>query len=256
MRLFDLSGKRALVIGASGGIGEAITSALYSTGATVIISARSEDEIRELKNFYQDEPRNIDGVSCDLSDDNQIRDLIRTVRDTFGPLDILVCNAGITGSPGPFENMEIENFDTVFRVNLRSSILVTQGLLPDMAATGGGSVILMASIAGVRGNSAINAYALSKAGVAQLARNLAVEWGPRKIRVNAVSPGLIRTPLAQPLLDDADFMRARVKMTPLRRIGEPDEIAGAVLFLASSGSGFVTGHNLVVDGGTTITDGS
>jgi NAD(P)-dependent dehydrogenase (short-subunit alcohol dehydrogenase family) len=114
----------------------------------------------------------------------------------------------------------------------------------------------MSSIAGLRGNGAIGLYGISKAALAQMARNLAVEWGPRGVRVNAVSPGLIRTPLAQRLMDDPSFMARRLQATPLRRVGEPDEIAGAVIFLASRAGGFLTGQNLVVDGGTLVSDGS
>jgi NAD(P)-dependent dehydrogenase (short-subunit alcohol dehydrogenase family) len=128
--------------------------------------------------------------------------------------------------------------------------------LPHLSEGSGGSLILISSIAGLRGNGAINAYALAKAGVAQLARNLAVEWGPRGVRVNAISPGFIRTELSAPLLDNEQFLARRMQMTPLRRAGEPEEVAGAALFLASSAGSFVTGHNLVVDGGTVITDGS
>jgi len=125
-----------------------------------------------------------------------------------------------------------------------------------LAAQAGSAVVLIASLAGLRGNGAINAYALAKAGVAQLARNLAVEWGPKGIRVNALSPGFIRTELSRPLLENAAFMARRMQMTPLRRPGEQAEVAQAALFLASAAAGFVTGHNLVVDGGTVITDGS
>ena len=128
--------------------------------------------------------------------------------------------------------------------------------MPHIAATGGGAAILVSSLSGLRGNGAINAYALAKAGVAQLARNLAVEWGPRNVRVNALSPGLIRTELSAPLLADDIFMARRMQMTPLRRPGEMEEVAGAAIFLADRAAAFVTGHNLVVDGGTLITDGN
>jgi NAD(P)-dependent dehydrogenase (short-subunit alcohol dehydrogenase family) len=174
----------------------------------------------------------------------------------LGGIDVLVCNAGITGQPGPFAEIDMADYARVMAINLRSQVLLCNRLLPHMAESGGGSVILVSSIAGLRGNGRINAYALAKAGVAQLARNLAVEWGPHNIRVNALSPGFIATDLSRPLLDDAAFMARRMAMTPLRRPGTVEEVAGAALFLASSASGFVTGHNLVVDGGTIITDGS
>jgi NAD(P)-dependent dehydrogenase (short-subunit alcohol dehydrogenase family) len=140
--------------------------------------------------------------------------------------------------------------------NLRSALWLCSAVIPGMAARGAGSVILMSSIAGIRGNKSIGLYGLSKAALAQLARNLAVEWGPSGVRVNAISPGLIRTPLAEPLLTNSAFMERRLALTPLRRIGEPHEIAGAAVLLASRAGAFITGHNLIIDGGTTISDGN
>ena len=141
-------------------------------------------------------------------------------------------------------------------MNLRSAVVLTGLALPRIADRGGGSVILTGSIAALRGNRAISSYALAKAGLAQLARNLAVEWGRRNIRVNTVSPGLIDTELSAPLRADERFMARRLQMTPLRRSGTPQEVAGTVVWLASAAGAFVTGQNIVVDGGTVITDGS
>jgi NAD(P)-dependent dehydrogenase (short-subunit alcohol dehydrogenase family) len=153
------------------------------------------------------------------------------------------------------------DYAQVMAINLRSQVVLCNLALPLVAArakeTGdSGSAILISSLSGLRGNAAINAYALAKAGVAQLARNLAVEWGPRAVRVNAISPGFIATELSRPLLENQAFMARRMAATPLRRPGTPEEVAGAVVFLASPAGGFVTGHNLVVDGGTLISDGS
>ncbi|MBU2237770.1 MAG: SDR family oxidoreductase, partial [Gammaproteobacteria bacterium] len=144
----------------------------------------------------------------------------------------------------------------VMSINLKSALRLCSALIPDMAERGQGSVILMSSIAGLRGNKAIGLYGLSKAGLAQLARNLAVEWGPKGIRVNAISPGLIRTPLATELLENEQFMQRRLLATPLRRVGEPEEIAGVAVMLASRAGGFISGQNIVVDGGTIISDGN
>jgi NAD(P)-dependent dehydrogenase (short-subunit alcohol dehydrogenase family) len=141
-------------------------------------------------------------------------------------------------------------------INLKSALRLCSALIPDMAERGQGSVILMSSIAGLRGNKAIGLYSLSKAGLAQLARNLAVEWGPKGVRVNAISPGLIRTPLASELLKNEQFMQRRLLSTPLRRVGEPEEIAGVAVMLASRAGGFISGQNIVVDGGTIISDGN
>jgi NAD(P)-dependent dehydrogenase (short-subunit alcohol dehydrogenase family) len=174
----------------------------------------------------------------------------------FGKLDLLVCNAGITGRPGGIESLDLDDYDRVMQVNLRSMVVLARMALPLMARDGGGSVVLVSSIAGIRGNSAISSYALAKAGVAQLARNIAVEWGPRNIRCNAISPGLIATELSAPLRENTQFMSRRLQMTPLRRAGAVEEVAGAVVWLASAAGGFVTGQNIVIDGGTVISDGN
>ncbi len=139
----------------------------------------------------------------------------------MGGLDILVCNAGITGKPGPFAGIDMDDYDRVMALNLRSQVVLCNLALPHIAAAGGGAVVLISSISALRGNGAINAYALAKAGVSQLARNLAVEWGPRNVRVNAIAPGFIATDLSKPLLENAEFMARRMAMTPLRRPGQP-----------------------------------
>lgn len=155
------------------------------------------------------------------------------------------------GPAGPLLVVAAEDWQQVFQVNLASARLV-----PAMAARGGGSVILMACIAALRGNRAIGLYGLTKAALAQLARNLAVEWGPQGVRANAIAPGLIRTPLAAGLVQDAAFMARRIAMTPLRRVGEAHEVAGVAVMLASAAGAFVSGQTLVVDGGTLVSDGS
>lgn len=188
-----------------------------------------------------------EGFVCDVADPEAQRALVDATAVRFGGIDILVCNAGVADRAG---------YDRVMAVNLGAMVTLTDLALPRMAARGGGAVILIASIAALRGNQAIHAYALAKAGVIQLARNLAVQWGPSGIRTNAIAPGLIETGFARSLLDDVAFMERRMQMTPLRRPGTPAEVAGAALFLASAGGGFVNGHTLVVDGGTLITDGS
>lgn len=220
-------------------------------GAAVVIS--SEDETSTQATADQ---TGMIGIAADVTSTSALEALVAASLDRLGGLDILVCNAGITGNPGPFAAIDMADYDKVLALNLRSQVTLCNLAIPHIADGGGGSVVLMSSISGLRGNGGINAYALAKAGVAQLARNLAVEWGPRAVRVNAISPGLIRTPLSEPLLSNEDFMRRRLAMTPLRRIGEAEEVAGAALFLASLAAGFVTGHNLVVDGGTLVTDGS
>ncbi len=251
MNPFDLTGKCALITGSTRGIGLAIARSFVAAGARVVISSENAaDTARVAGELGQP------GIVCDVTDDAALAALVAGTVAALGGLDILVCNAGITGQPGPFARIDMDDYDHVMRLNLRSQVLLTGLALPHIAARGGGAAVLMASISALRGNANINAYALAKAGLAQLARNLAVEWGPRGVRVNAIAPGFIATDLSRPLLQNAEFMARRMQMTPLRRPGTPEEIAGAAQFLASDAGGFVTGQTIVVDGGTLITDGS
>jgi len=248
---FDLSGKRAIITGSTRGIGRAIAEAFVAAGAKVIISSEDvADTARVAAELGQS------GLAADVTRDGDLEMLVSGALAELGGLDILVCNAGITGQPGPFAAVDMADFDRVIALNLRSQVVLANLALPHIASTGGGAALLMSSISALRGNGAINVYALSKAGVSQLARNLAVEWGPRNVRVNAVAPGFIATELSKPLLENEAFMERRMQMTPLRRPGEPHEIAAAAQFLASDAGSFVTGQTLVVDGGTVITDGS
>jgi NAD(P)-dependent dehydrogenase (short-subunit alcohol dehydrogenase family) len=245
--MFDLTGKVAIVTGSTRGIGRAIAEAFVAAGASVVVSSENSAETREVAAVI-----GAHGIACDVTDQAALAALVDRTIAQYGGLDILVCNAGITDSR---ERNNAEEFDRVIAVNLRSQVALTQLALPHLEACKG-SVILIASIGGIRGNAAINSYALAKAGVAQLARNIAVQWGPKGVRANAISPGLIKTDLIANLPQDSDFMVRRMQMTPLRRMGEVEEVAGAAVFLASAAGGFVNGHNLVVDGGTVITDGS
>ncbi|MBJ7538634.1 SDR family NAD(P)-dependent oxidoreductase [Marinomonas transparens] len=245
--LFSLQNKVILVTGSSGGLGSAIVSAMQAHGAKVIAS--------DLNNHNKPQS-GVDFIPCDLSRNEDIDQLVERAKALHGRIDVLVSNAGIQGPAGPIGGATDDDWDAVMSINLKSALRLCSALLPDMAERGQGSVILMSSIAGVRGNKAIGLYGLSKAGLAQLARNLAVEWGPKGIRVNCISPGLIRTPLATELLENAPFMERRLSLTPLRRVGEPEEIAGVAVMLASKAGGFISGQNIVVDGGTTISDGS
>jgi NAD(P)-dependent dehydrogenase (short-subunit alcohol dehydrogenase family) len=249
--LFDLGGKVAIVTGSTRGIGLAIAQGLQDHGARVVISSEDAADCERVG-----QQCSTLAIPADVADDAHLAALVDCTIAHFGRLDILVCNAGITGRAGPFAAIDMDDYDKVMAINLRSQVRLCNLALPHIAAAGGGAAILVASLSGLRGNGAINAYALAKAGVAQLARNLAVEWGPRQVRVNALSPGLIRTGLSAPLLANEAFMARRMQMTPLRRPGEMAEVAGAAIFLASPAGAFVTGHNLVVDGGTLITDGN
>ena len=173
-----------------------------------------------------------------------------------GRIDVLVCNAGTAGAMGPLLDAPDSAWQQVLDINIRGVVQLCAKVIPGMAERGGGSVILTSSIAGLRGNKVLGLYGLSKAAVAQVARNLAVEWGPRNVRVNSIAPGLIRTPMVRDMLANEAVMERRLGLTPLRRVGEPHEVAGPAVLLASRAGAFISGQNLVVDGGTTISDGN
>lgn len=250
--LFSLESKVALITGSTRGIGFAIARAMAEAGATVIISSENAEDTAGAAAALQSKGLKATGIACDVTDSDAIAALVANTVAQAGGLDVIVCNAGVTGTAG---STSLDDFDHVVSINLRSQVDLLNHALPHIAERKG-CVILIASISAVRGNAAINAYALAKAGVAQLARNIAVQWGPKGVRANAISPGLIRTELSGPLMANTAFMERRMQMTPLRRMGEVEEIAGAAVFLASRAGGFVTGQNLIVDGGTVITDGS
>jgi NAD(P)-dependent dehydrogenase (short-subunit alcohol dehydrogenase family) len=254
--LFDLNGQVALVTGATGGLGREMVAVLAAQGARVIATDHDIARCEALAQELGAQGATVHALGADLSNADAIDRLVGQAQEVEPCIDILVCNAGIPGPTGPIGHVADRDWNAVMQINLRSTVQLTSSLMPPMGERGHGSVVLLSSIAGVRGNGAIGLYSLTKAALAALARNLAVQWGPKGVRCNAVSPGLIRTPLSTDLMANETFMARRMQMTPLRRVGEPHEVAGAVAFLASAAGAFVNGHNLVVDGGTTITDGS
>lgn len=254
--LFSLAGKTALITGATRGIGLAIARAYGRAGARLVITSENIDDCRHVATTLSREGIDAWPINADLGQQTDVNALADAVLDRFGGLDALVCNAGVAPHMGPLATACDQDWDTTLTINLRSALWLTTALIPSMAARGGGSVVLMASIAGVRGNKSLGLYGLSKAALAQLARNLAVEWGPANVRVNAISPGVIQTEFARPLTDSPALMEKRLALTPLRRVGMPEEVAGLALLLATAAGGFMTGQNLIVDGGTTVGDGN
>jgi NAD(P)-dependent dehydrogenase (short-subunit alcohol dehydrogenase family) len=254
--LFDLRNQVALITGAAGGLGRAIAEQMAASGATVVVSDLDQAQCELTAQRLRQSGHQAHAIACDVSRRDAVDALTETALKRCQRIDILVCNAGVQGPAGPLGESSDADWQRVMDTNLRSALWLCSAVIPGMAARGAGSVILMSSIAGIRGNKSIGLYGLSKAALAQLARNLAVEWGPAGVRVNAISPGMIRTPLAEPLLTNSAFMERRLALTPLRRIGEPHEVAGAVVLLASRAGAFITGHNLIIDGGTTISDGN
>ena len=252
-RCFGLEGRTALVTGATRGIGLAITELFAEAGARLVVASNEPEACRELAGRLPGEAL---AVPTDVRSRAELDRLADAALQRFGGVDVLVCNAGVNSHFGPLHEAGEEARRQAFAVNLDHPLHLSSRLAPLMAERGGGSIVLMSSIAGMRGNSKIGLYALTKAALAQLARNLAVEWGPKGIRANAIAPGLIRTGWADAILSSPEASEARMRQTPLRRVGEPWEVAAAALFLAGPASAFVTGQTLVVDGGTLITDGS
>ncbi len=250
--LFDLTGKTAIVTGSSKGIGRAIAERLAEHGAKVVISSRRQAACEEVAAGIRARGGQAAVIPCHVGRKPELQALVDGTVALWGGIDILVCNAAVNPHYGPSATLGDEAWDRVMDTNVRSTFWLCSMALPGMAARGGGSVILIASIGGLRGSTHLGVYAISKAAEMQLARNLACEWGPRKVRVNAIAPGLIRTDFARALWEDPGREKQRARETPLMRIGEPDEIAGAAVFLASPAGSFTTGQTLVVDGGVTI----
>lgn len=254
MMQFDLSGKVAIITGSSRGIGKASAAELAAHGARVVISSRKQeacDAVAAEINARHGEGRAI-AVAANIADKAALQHLVDTTRSAFGRIDVLVCNAASNPYYGPQAGIGDDQFRKILDNNIVSNHWLIQMVAPGMTEQRDGSIIIISSIGGLRGSPVIGAYCISKAADMQLARNLAVEFGPSGVRVNCIAPGLIRTDFARVLWEDPERIAAANTRVPLRRIGEPEEIAGAVVFLAASASRFMTGQTLVIDGGVTI----
>jgi NAD(P)-dependent dehydrogenase (short-subunit alcohol dehydrogenase family) len=194
-------------------------------------------------------------IPCNIGVKEELLHLVDETNKVYGAIDVLVCNAAVNPHFGPSQEIPDSAFDKVMGTNIRSNHWLCQMTIPGMAARGGGAVIIVSSIGGLKGSERLGAYGISKAADMQMARNLAVEWGPRNVRVNCIAPGLVRTDFARALWENPDTYAHTVRTYPLRRIGEPAEIAGAAVFLASAAGSFTTGQTIVIDGGATISGG-
>lgn len=252
--LFDLTGKVAIVTGSSRGIGRASAEALADAGAKVVISSRKQDacdEVAAAINAKHGEGTAL-AVAASISDKEALQHLVAETRRVFGRVDVLVCNAASNPYYGPLEGIADDQFRKILDNNILSNHWLIQMVAPEMRERREGSIVIISSIGGLRGSPVIGAYNVSKAADLQLARNYAVEFGPDNVRVNCIAPGLIKTDFARALWEDPERAKATNSTTPLRRIGEPEEIAGAVVYLASRASAFMTGQAMVIDGGVTI----
>lgn len=254
--LFDLKGRKVLVTGACGGIGRAISEMFAAQGAELALTDVSLDSCVQFADELSSKGMHALPFPADLSDKDAINLLAQQAVEQLGNIDTLVCCAGIEGHVGALTEVDDQAWDKLMNLNLQSILRLVQAFSPGMRERNFGRIILLSSIAGLRGNKAIGLYGIAKAGLSQMARNFAVELGPTGISTNCIAPGLIETPFSQGLMADSQFMERRLAMTPLRRVGQPDEVAGLALYLASDSGGFVCGQTLVVDGGTVVTDGN
>ncbi len=253
--LFGLKGKVAVVTGSTKGIGKAIAEALAGAGAKVVISSRKADKCDEVAGAINKAGGEAVAIPCNVSDLAQLQVLVDKTIEQWGRIDVLVCNAAVNPYFGPLSEIPESAYDKTMDTNVKSNLWLCNMVIPQMAERKDGAVIIVSSIGGLRGSQGLGIYALSKAADFQLARNLAVEWGRSNIRVNCIAPGLVRTDFAKALWENPEIYAMAVESYPLGRIGEPDEIAGAAVFLASKAGQFVSGQTLVVDGGSTISTG-
>jgi NAD(P)-dependent dehydrogenase (short-subunit alcohol dehydrogenase family) len=249
---FRLDGQVAIITGSSRGIGKETALLMARLGAKIVVSSRKAEACEEVAKQIRAEGGEAAVIACNVSSKPDVEALIAGTVARFGRIDILVSNAAANPAFGPMSELSDEAFDKIMATNVKANLWLCNMVIPGMAERGGGAVVIISSIAGLRASPMIGAYGISKAADFALARTLAVEWSGRNIRINCVAPGLIRTDFARALWEDPERLAKRNAATPLRRIGEPDEIATVAAFLAAPAASFITGQTIVADGGVTI----
>ena len=250
--LFDLKGKVALVTGSTRGIGKSIAEELARAGARVSVSSRKVEACEQARADLEGQGFEVMAQPCNVSRKEDLHALVGATLSKWGAVDIVVSNAASNPYYGPLTGIPDEAFDKIIGNNVKSVLWLAGMTLEGMAQRGGGSFIVVGSIGGLVANTVIGAYGISKAADHHLVRNLAAEWGPRNVRVNAIAPGLVKTEFARALWEDEKRAAERIQATPLRRLGEPRDIGGIAVFLASEAAAFITGQCIVADGGVTI----
>jgi NAD(P)-dependent dehydrogenase (short-subunit alcohol dehydrogenase family) len=249
---FDLKGQIAVVTGSSKGIGRSIAETMAAMGAKVVVSSRKADACEAVAAGIRKDGGEAVVIPCNIGRKPEVEALVKGTLDKFGRIDALVCNAAINPYFGPLAGIGDDAFDKIMATNIKSNLWLANLAIPGMAERGGGTVTIVSSIGGIRGSSMLGAYGISKAADFSLARSLAVEWGPKNVRVNCIAPGLVKTDFARALWENPNNLEQRMSTTPLRRIGEPHDIGGVAAFLASPAAAFITGQVIVADGGVTI----
>ena len=252
MKLFDLSGKTAIVTGSSRGIGRAIAEAFAEAGGKVVISARNAAPCEETAAAIRTAGGEAIAVPARISDNAQLENLVAKTREAWGRVDILVCNAAINPHYGSLDKLTDEVFARMMVNNVLSNLWLSRMVIPDMREQRDGAIIFITSTAALRATTMLGMYGVTKTADYALCRNLAAEWGPDNVRVNCIAPSVVTTQFARVLYEDPERRAAREAGTLLKRLGEPDDIAGVALMLASRAGAYITGQTIVVDGGTTI----
>ncbi|MCH7741035.1 MAG: SDR family oxidoreductase [Proteobacteria bacterium] len=251
--MFDLTGKVTIVTGSTKGIGKAIALQMALHGASVVVSSRKEDACEAVTNEINEAVGEGEGkaisIPCHIGYKEQLQSLVDETRNRLGSVDILVCNAAVNPYYGSMADIPDSAFEKIMDCNVKSNHWLCQMVLPEMVERNDGVILIVSSVGGLHGSTVLGTYAISKAADMQLARNIAVEYGPHNIRANAIAPGLIRTDFARALWENPETLKASTANASLRRIGEPEEIGGVAVFLASRAGSFVTGQTMVVDGG-------
>ncbi len=248
---FCLDGKIALVTGASRGIGKATALGLATAGADIVLASRKLPELEEVAEEIRLMGRKSLAVAAHIGRMEEIGNLVTTVKREFGRIDILVNNAGTNPNMDAAIDTEERAWDVTMNLNLKGLFFLSQAVGRMMREQGGGTIVNVASMAGIK-YATLPVYSISKAGVIMATKVMAYEWAQYNIRVNAVAPGLIKTKFSEAIFTHQETLKSKMAETPMRRIGEPQEIVGAILYLASDASSYVTGQVIAVDGGATI----